>query len=135
MKRLYLTLSNELSAAIDEAAKKAGIVPNVLAVSILEQVLFTNSKTFDYAKALEALEKEAVQMPAGEFVLSQLPSYSKLTVAEAEACTIKPSVVRARLGKAFNRRVEEGFVPGVTRATKPNGDLKFRFKAAVYLVK
>ena len=99
--------------------------------SILEEIYMQNP--FDYPAALEVLEGEAKEQPPGkDFTLAELPSFSEICIARAEDAKLKPSVVRARLGKMFNSRVRAKAVGDVARSKKDNGELKFISRAAVY---
>ncbi len=139
MKEFKLHLREELLDKIKEAAEDAGISINQIMISALEESFQGGQVSFDYPVAMEKLVKEAQSRPAGqEFVLADLPSFTQVSVVTAEKGHMKPSAVRARLGRIFNRAVSQGRVSGVARATvMRNGEerLKFLARAAVYIKK
>lgn len=76
---------------------------------------------------------EAKNQPIGvDFALVDLPSFKDISVTQAENANLKPSVVRARLGKMFNVRVKGGNIGDVIRSTDNKGNLKFSSRSAVY---
>lgn len=90
---------------------------------------------FDYQTALETLEREAESQPKDKpFMLVDLPSFSEISIVKAENSNLKPSIVRARLGKMFNCRVRDGKVKNVIRSRDKNGKLEFICRTAVYMV-
>lgn len=134
MPRINLSIDQEVYDLLEEAAKKEKCTINVHIISILEKLYKQNP--FDYQGALKTLIDEAKLMDIGkEFTLVNLPSFSEISVAKAEEAKIKPSMVRARLGKLFNAAVRSGSISFVERAKKENGELKFYNRAAVYVKK
>lgn len=132
MARIHLSIDDDLFAALQSDANIHNCSVNVYLVTILEKLY--KSKPFDYIAALTVLEQEARYQPIDkEFTLVQLPSFTEISVVKAENALLKPSIVRARLGKMFNARVKKGLVGDVQRCKKPNGDLKFLSRAAVYI--
>lgn len=131
MARIHLSIDDELFEAIQEDALKHNCTVNVHLVTILEKLY--KQHPFDYAGALKTLEDEAKDMPTGEqFTLVDLPSFTEISVVRAEDACLKPSIVRARLGKMFNSRVRDGMVDNICRSVDEKGKLKFSSRAAVY---
>lgn len=134
MARINLSMDDALLETIKKVAAETGTSANLLIINILEES-FQGEKTFDYVAALHKLIDDVGNYPEGEFTLSELPSFSRLCVSTAEKGYIQPSTLRARLGKAFNKAVSQGQVPGVIRAmVEKNGkkELKFVASTAVY---
>lgn len=132
--RINLSIDDDLFKLLQEDANKHSCSVNVHLISILEKLY--KQTPFDYQAALETLEKEAKEQEINkDFTLIDLPSFSEISVARAEDANLKPSIVRARLGKMFNVRVREGKVGDVRRSKKDNGDLRFIARAAVYVRK
>ena len=134
MPRINLSMDAQLFNLLQADADMHNCTVNVYLVSILEQIYKQNP--FDYQAALKTLENEAKLQSKGiEFTLADLPSFSKISVVEAEKANLKPSIVRARLGKMFNQLVKEGKVGNVIRSKDKNGNLIFKSRTAVYKVK
>ena len=134
MARINLSIDEELFNLLVEDANKHNCTVNVYLISLLEKLY--KQDPFDYAAALEALEKEAKAKPVNaDFILCELPSFDSISVAKAKNAGLQPSVVRARIGKMFNTRVAEGAVGTVERSMDKDGNLKFRSRAAVYVRK
>lgn len=132
MARINLSIDDDLFEALQSDAKMHNCTVNVYLITILEKLYKQNP--FDYTAALATLEEEAkLQLDNKEFTLVELPSFTEISVAKAENANLKPSIVRARLGKMFNKRVNDGMVGDVRRARNLNGDLKFISRAAVYV--
>ena len=132
MVRINLSIDDDLFTMLSQDATRNNCTVNVYLISLLEKVYKQNP--FDYAAALATLEKEAMAQPVGqEFTLVNLPSFGKISVTEAKNANLRPSVVRARLGKMFNFRVKTGMVGTVARAINSKGKLKFQSRAAVYV--
>ncbi len=136
MSALKLYLEEDLLERVKQAAKEAGLSTNQMIVNILEEN-FQGQVSFDYAGALAELVKEAQARPVGErFVLSDLDTFSRVSVTTAEKGYVQPSAVRAKLGQMFNRAVSRGQAPGVARATVERAgkaSLCFWSGAAVYV--
>ncbi len=134
MARINLSIDDVLFTALQSDADRHGCTVNVYLISILEKLYKQNP--FDYTTALATLEEEAKSQPLNqEFILVNLPSFADISVAKAFEADLKPSIVRARLGKMFNTRVKEGMVGDVQRSVDSNGNLKFRSRTAVYVRK
>ena len=131
MARINLSIDEELFDLLKADAEKHNCTVNVYLVTILEKMYKQNP--FDYQSALKILEEEAKKQ-SEEFTLSDLPSFSEISVVKAENADLKPSMVRARLGKMFNERVREKKVENVVRSLDESNNLKFISKAAVYKV-
>jgi hypothetical protein len=132
MPRINLSIDQELFDLLKDAADEQNCTVNVHIISILERLYKQNP--FDYQAALSNLIEETKFKSNGEeFTLVDLPSFSEISTAKAEDAKIKPSIVRARLGKLFNAAVSNGNVPFIKRAKKENGELKFSSRAAVYI--
>jgi len=131
MARINLSIDDDLFDLLKEDAEKHNCTVNVYLITLLEKLYKQNP--FNYQAALETLEKEAKNQPFGkEFTLVDLPSFSEISVVKAEDANLKPSIVRARLGKMFNSRVRDKKVGDVIRQLDENGDLKFISRSAVY---
>lgn len=134
MARINLSIDDNLFDLLKDDADKHNCTVNVYLVTILEKMY--KQSPFDYQTALETLEREAKSQTKGEdFALFQLPSFSEISVVKAENANLKPSIVRARLGKMFNTRVSEKKVGNVVRSKDKNGKLKFISRTAVYKIK
>lgn len=131
-KRINLSIDDELFEALKTEADAQGCTVNVHLVSILEKLY--KRTPFDYSAALATLENEAKAQPVGKsFTLVDLPSFTEISVVQAEEAELKPSIVRARLGKMFNSRVRDGKVGDVKRCRDENGELVFSSRTAVYI--
>ncbi len=131
MARINLSIDDGLFAELESDANSHNCTVNVYLITLLEKLY--KQSPFDYESALTTLETEAKQQPINqEFTLVDLPSFTEISVAKAENANLKPSVVRARLGKMFNSRVRDGKVGTVVRSLDSNGDLKFVSRTAVY---
>ncbi len=132
MARINLSIDDELFNLLQEDADKHNCTVNVYLITILEKVY--KQSPFDYQAALITLETEAKKQPIGvDFTLVDLPSFTEISVVKAEDANLKPSIVRARLGKMFNSRVRDGKVGDVKRSYDDKGNLKFISRAAVYM--
>ncbi len=131
MKEIKVRVEDDLAEAVKRAAQKANTSVNLWIKGLLEETL-QGEQSFDYTEAFQKVLADVEQRADGEFTLSDLPSFSGLCVSTVEKGYLQPSTLRARVGKAFNLAVRQGQVPGVTRAKDKRGDLKFRFRAAVY---
>lgn len=132
MARINLSIDDDLFELLQKDADKHSCTVNVYLITILEKLY--KQSPFDYQEALITLENEAKQQPIGvDFTLVDLPSFTEISVVKAEDANLKPSIVRARLGKMFNARVRDGRVGDVKRSTDDNGNLKFISRAAVYV--
>lgn len=130
--RINLSIDDDLFNSLQKDAISNGCTVNVYLITILEKLYKQNP--FDYQAALQKLEMEANNQPIGkEFTLADLPSFQDISVAKAEKASLKPSVVRARLGKLFNMRVREQKVGNVIRCKDSDGNLKFFSRSAVYI--
>lgn len=132
MARIHLSIDDDLFASLQSDAAKNNCTVNVYLITLLEKLY--KPKPFNYISSLTILEQEAQAQPINkEFTLVELPSFAEISVVKAENALLKPSIVRARLGKMFNARVKEGLVGDVQRCKQTNGNLKFRSRAAVYV--
>lgn len=131
MARVNLSIDDSLFAELEKDANSHNCTVNVYLITLLEKLY--KQEPYDYKNALATLEIEAKQQPINqEFTLADLPSFTEISIARAENANLKPSVVRARLGKMFNSRVRDGKVGTVVRSLDSNGDLKFVSRIAVY---
>ncbi len=134
MARINLSLDKNLYSLLQKDALKHNCTVNVYLITILEKLYKQNP--FDYEAALATLEEEAKNQPLNkDFTLVDLPSFSEICVVKAENASLKPTVIRARLGKMFNFRVKKGEVGDVFRSRNSKGELKFINRAAVYVRK
>ena len=135
MAHIKLSIDGNLFKALNTDAKKLNYTVNdYLKTLITLGEKLINQNPFDYEAALKKLVKEAGRLPLNtDFTLVDLPSFSEISVARAEQANLQPSIVRARLGKMFNRRVANGMVGNVSRAFDSSGNLMFDHRAAVYI--
>lgn len=132
MARINLSINDELFELLSNDAVQHNCTVNVYLISLIEGLYIQNP--FDYEAALSRLIEEAKARPLGEeFILFDLPSFSEICIAKAENANLKPSIVRARLGKMFNSLVHKNNVENVRRMHKDDGSLKFISRAAVYI--
>lgn len=139
MPRVNLSISHELYNEIEAQAINNNTTVNLLIINILEGLYYTDTH-FDYNEALSQLIEEAKNRPIGmSFILSDLPSFAEISVAKAESANVKPSTIRARLGKAFNAAIANGIISNIDRekTLDKNGNvtLKFISRAAAYIRK
>lgn len=133
MARINLSIDDDLFDLLKDDADKHNCTVNVYLVTLLEKMY--KQCPFDYQTALETLEREAESQPKDKpFMLVDLPSFSEISIVKAENSNLKPSIVRARLGKMFNCRVRDGKVKNVIRSRDKNGKLEFICRTAVYMV-
>ena len=132
-KGFVLRMEEDLMSDVKEAAEKAGVSMNTWINDLLEDTL-RGQRSFNYEQVFHVMVEEIRnrEFPKDEFVLSDLDTFAQLSISTAEKGYLQPSTLRARVGKAFNLAVGQGQVPGVIRAKDKRGDLKFRFRAAVY---
>ena len=138
MARVNLSINDGLFVKIEKDALNKSTTVNLLIIDLLED-LYADMATFNYSAALKTLVGEAEKFAQShkngdEFPLIKLNSFAHICVAQAGKAKIRPSMVRARLGKMFNSLVRHGGVLGVSRAKKSNGDNKFIGKTAIYVV-
>lgn len=137
MARINLSIDDDLFDLLEDDAHLHNCTVNVYLITILEKMY--KQSPFDYQTALETLEREAKsQSKDVDFTLVDLPSFSEISVVKAENANLKPSIVRARLGKMFNTRVRRGEVGdevcNVIRSKDEKGKMKFISRTAVYKV-
>ncbi len=138
MPRINLSISNELFSAMEQTANKKNIPINLVAISALEQIFL--EEQVDYTELLNKMLKDIDNLPKEkkEFILFDLPSFKSINVATCKDGIVKPTTLRARLGKAFNELVRTDSVKGVSRATTIDihgkEALKFDHRAAVYAI-
>lgn len=132
-KGFMLRMEESLMADVKRAAEKAGVSMNTWIINLLEDTL-QGQRSFNDEQVFQTMIEEIQRcaFKKNEFLLSELESFAQLSVSTVEKGYLQPSTLRARVGKAFNRAVREGQIPGVTRAKDENGNLKFRFRAALY---
>lgn len=134
MPRINLSVDEDLYTLLKEAAEDEKCTVNVHIISLLEKIY--KQENFDYKSAMEILIKEAEEKEINEeFSLSSLPSFSDVSVVKAEKANLKPSIVKARLGKLFNEAVRNEKIFSVKRARNNNEELKFYNRAALYVKK
>jgi hypothetical protein len=138
MARINLSIDNDLFAKIEKEAIEKSTTVNLLIIDLLEN-LYADTSAFNYSAALMTLVKEAEAYAVNhindtEFPLVDLASFTDICVAQAGNAKLRPSMVRARLGKMFNSLVRHGNVSGISRAKDSDGNNKFINKTAVYVV-
>lgn len=138
MPRVNLSLSDELFSQIEEVAKKDNTTVNLVILNNLEKMFLR--ERIDYNAMLNQLLIEIDLLPddTTEFTLYDLPTFRDISMSKITDGSIKPSPIRARLGKAFNELERRNGIKGVSRAsiTKKDGTtaLKFSHRAAVYVL-
>lgn len=138
MPRINLSISQQLFNELQVAANAKKVPVNLIAVQALEQLFI--KQTVNYSAFITQIEKDIDALPKekNEFILSDLDSYTTLSISTVDNGEIKPSVLRATIGKAFNELVRNNSIKGVTRTytTGRNGKqtLKFSHGAAVYSI-
>ena len=134
MARVNLSMDDKLFELLVQDSNKHNCSVNVFIISLLEKLY--KQEPFNYEMALATLETEAKAYPIEkDFTLADLPSFQEISVAKAEKAGLKPSIIRARLGKQFNIRVQNGKVGDVVRSTNEKGNLIFISRSAVYIRK
>ncbi len=134
MPRINLSVSQELYDQIAFMAETNQKTVNHEIVDSLEK-LYLGKTSYDYAKALENMKKEAASLDR-EFTLADLPTFARIEFELKDTPGLQPAVVRAKLGKMFNEEIKNGNVPNIDRATViKDGEekLKFLSRAAVYI--
>lgn len=139
MPRVNLSIDDALYAKLAEGAKGKGTTVNLLIIDLLEHI-YLDSVAFDYSSALKMLVDEAEEYAkshedGGEFTLAKLSSFANISVTQANKSNVRPSIVRARLGKMFNAKVYSGNVKGVARAINSKGNKKFKDNTVIYAVR
>lgn len=138
MARINLSIDDGLFAKIKKEAVGKSTTVNLLIIDLLED-LYADVSVFNYSAALKTLVDEADEyaknhQKGDEFPLVKLDSFADICVAQAENTKLRPSMIRARLGKMFNSMVRHNNVMGVSRAKDANGKNKFIGKTAIYVV-
>ena len=141
--RINLNVDEMLFDLIKADADKKNVSINMYVIGLLEKLY--RQQPFNYEDALNKLIEDALSVPSGKpFLLSELESFSEVCVAKAEKSNIQPSIVRARLGKNFNKMVQEekiykvnadGKKEIIVRHLNQKGELAFRHKAALFIKK
>lgn len=138
MPRINLSISQQLLNELQVAATAKKIPVNLVAIQALEKLFI--KQTVNYSAFISKMEKDidALPLDKDEFILSDLKSYTTLSISTVDNGEIKPSVLRPTLGKAFNELVRSNAIKGVSRTytTGRNGKptLKFSHGAAVYTI-
>jgi len=131
MPRVHLSLDDSLYHALEVEAKEMKISISVYIISLLNKL--KNPDAVDYAEILSKTIEEALSYSIDEeFTLVDLESFSEISMVQAVKGNIKPSMVRAGVGKMFNAEVRKGAIDEIKRVYK-DGEPKFRDKAAVYV--
>lgn len=138
MARINLSINENLFAKIEKDAINRSSTVNLIIIDLLEN-LYADASAFNYSASLSALVKEAEAYAVShkngvEFPLVDLASFADICVVQAGKAKLRPSMVRARLGKMFNSLVRHGDVSGVTRAKDSDGKNRFINKTAIYVV-
>lgn len=138
MPRINLTITDELFAALQTEANKKNIPVNLVAVETLEKLFV--KETIDYSEFIKKLLDEIDTLPREqtEFSLFDLDTYNAIGMSEICDGKIKPSTLKARIGKAFNELERTVGIKGISRAytldKNGNKTLKFNHRAAVYVI-
>lgn len=101
MPRINLTITDELFAALQTEANKKNIPVNLVAVETLEKLFI--KETIDYSEFIKKLLDEIDTLPREqtEFSLFDLDTYNAIGMSEICDGKIKPSTLKARIGKAL----------------------------------
>ena len=138
MARVNLSIDDALFTEIKKEAAGKSTTVNLLIIDLLEN-LYADTSAFNYSEALKRLVDEAkayakTHKNGDEFLLVKLGSFAEICIAQAGKAKLRPSMVRARLGKMFNSLVRHNNVDGVSRAKDAGGKNKFINNTAVYVV-
>ena len=110
------------------------VTVNLLIIDVLQDLYFESSP-INYEEALNKLIEETKEFSNNTvFSLLDLPYFSEMGVAKVDNRVIKSASIRARLSKVFNETVREGIEPDVKKAVTNEGELKFKSRAAVYVI-
>ena len=141
-KKIHLSLDDDLFEMLCADAEKASVSVNVHITNMLEKLYRKDS--FDYETVLSQIISEAYSKNINEpYVLAELNAFSKLCIAQATQAKIKPNMVRVRIAKSFNVLVQNGKLEttregknfAIYRHINKNGELAFRNRAAVFILK
>lgn len=141
-KKIHLSLDDDLFEIISSDAEKSSVSVNVHITNMLEKLYRKDS--FDYETVLSQIISEAYSKKVNEpFVLAELSAFSELCIAQATQAKIKPNMVRVRIAKSFNVLVQNGKLEtikngkqlAIYRHINKNGELAFRNRAAVFILK
>lgn len=138
MPRINLTISDDLFNALQNEARKKNVPVNLVAVETLEKLFV--KETINYSAFIKSLLEEVDKLPRDktEFCLFDLDTYNSIGMSEISDGRIKPSTLKARIGKAFNELERTVGFKGIHRAytTDKQGNkvLKFNHRSAVYMI-
>lgn len=141
-KKIHLSLDDDLFEMISSDAEKSSVSVNVHITNMLEKLYRKDS--FDYETVLSQIISEAYSQNANKpFVLAELSAFSELCIAQATQAKIKPNMARVRIAKSFNVLVQNGKLEttkngkqlAIYRHINKNGELAFRNRAAVFILK
>ena len=117
MRRLYLTLPDELAVAIHEEAVMQGMTDTAFAEKVLsaavKKVGFTSPSKVNLNDAVDLLAEEAEQRKPGKFTVYDLEAFDAYAVGQLKDGEVVSSTLRANIGKKFNERVRKKLVRGV----------------------
>lgn len=147
-KRLQVYIPNELGTKLAEEASRLGISVSLLVSEKLGQIYLNSAKDDAAPPSLlelyEKVEEEVGQYinrrrmdckknDAGEFILNDegvSATFRGIDMTNGH----RPAAWRASIGRTFNRQVRDGKIAHVIRALTPSGELKFKYKSAVYQI-
>ena len=138
MPRINLSVDDALFIELEKRAMSKKTTVNLLIIDLLEN-LYADSAMFNYSASLKTLVDEAEiyaenHENGDEFTLANLSSFTNISIVQAGKSNVRPTMVRARLGKMFNAKVCNGNVKGVARAKNSLGKEKFINKTVIYVV-
>ncbi|MBQ0140186.1 MAG: hypothetical protein KBT36_12940 [Kurthia sp.] len=134
MPRVQINLDDNLHDILAQRATTHNLNINYEIVAILENLFI--EKPFDYISALKTIIDETAAIEVGQtFALHDLPFFNTIEhwKPNNEQMALKPSGIRAKLGRMFNDAVENKCVPHVIRALNDKGELKFKGSTSLYL--
>ncbi len=137
MKRIQFYPNQALEKVLDREAQALGVSTSALVVEILSNHYGLANK-YPEAKIIKKVldEVEAyIANPASNREFDLL--HASKTFAEIEmAIEGKPSIMRAKIGKAFGKQIGTGAFANVERAYRPNGKIKKSVNnATIYRIK
>lgn len=150
MRRIQFYPTEELDAKLTSEAAELGISVSSLVCDKLNQIYFKSGETdtlaLNYSMLYGTVKKEIEDYVANwleeqkedsvmEFILGDISdTYRNIDMTMTVLGISKPSTLRARIGKTFNRQVSANEIDNVTRALTPSGELMFKHKSAVYRI-
>ncbi|SPF48155.1 hypothetical protein SBF1_400003 [Candidatus Desulfosporosinus infrequens] len=149
MKRIQFYPSEELDAKLSAEASELGISVSSLVSYKLNQVYFNNGKADalipSFPSAYGKVRGEVNEYVkkyledkgdiSKEFILNEMSkTFSNIDMTSTVIGISKPATLRARMGLTFNQQVIKKEIDNVIRALTETGELKFKYKSALYRI-